>query len=413
MIGPLWMYTAFAQSRRWGELDALITHCEVHRISSLISILESPTPMLQKLTITSGELGIWINLHDDGPSLTRLNLKKCAVPWNSWRLCGGSLTYLRLCELSPPQTPSTSQLLSLLAASPALETLILSKLEYSEPLETLSDDNRIKVPLPRLRHFSIQDVAHVWHQQLTAHLSFPLPSCDQLSISSTSPAFEFSFPGFTEQVRATANPKSLATITLDSTNISLNIQNDLPGIPRPNLELDLRLIPVELMVNKILQVASVTRQTFPNHNLHLKVNALSSTVLPLLSKFGTALRITVSCEMGALFLNHYFARRSGGSLFPFPRLRWLDLTALEVPLDVIRAWIGAGLTRVHRGSMNFGVAGDGSTVEVILRGGQEGLRELWTHNVVDPAFISYLTPTGSGGRWGSRSNELWMDDLKH
>lgn len=122
------------------------------------------------------------------PKLRKLDLTNCMISWDNLTLRTELLTTLILHLDSPSSTPTTPQLLSLLACSPSLQELVLTG--YSLPADGNEDD--FQVMLPELKEVRLagecEDVSMLLSRMIYPilnHLHITLDGCTVENIPET------------------------------------------------------------------------------------------------------------------------------------------------------------------------------------------------------------------------------------
>lgn len=360
----------FSQSHRWGEVvaDSWVPH-------RLVMALELPTPYLTRLTLQNGSWVLRIQLHEAGPPFTKLILTGCALSWGLGRILGGQLADLHLANLRPLYAPSPHEVLNILASSPLLQTIHLSYISDAENPYPISGGHTIALKFPHLRHLTLNFLGTALFQHIMNHLSFPLPLCERLQIHHDVDT-DHTSSMIIDQVRTMIRSQDRILIYLDYATVRVEARG-VRAKPQSRWTLDLRLqvSHPDQMVTLIRQTATIA---LPDNDIHLGVlgsNAPIATIVPLLSLFEHARRISVDHRWGESFLQYYFVEKQADLQVPFPKLQVLGLKNLKEPLDVIRSWLGARWTRID--PIGLGSQGDNRSargVKVFLRGGQ---KEMW------------------------------------
>ena len=129
-------------------------------LSSIISSLTAKCEGTRTNSVESVVLRTWggtpigvsdFFAHYRFPKLRCLDLKKCTIPWDHLASRTGALTVLRLGFIRS-STPTTSQLLSILASNPLLQKITLD--ESAIPLGD-GDTTSVRVPLHNLKELEL------------------------------------------------------------------------------------------------------------------------------------------------------------------------------------------------------------------------------------------------------------------
>lgn len=325
----------------FGECSPQLASCLKSQARQLEEININGNPHVRMKVVELGE----------GVHFRHVDASFVALPWSSPRLAG--LSTLNIRHLVGGYAPTLKQLITILEASPALESLRVSRL-YPVELGDAPEDEPFPTTepttLPNLLHLYLHDLPHQLYASLLSRLRFP--SCRRLSLDSygmadLSPApstYDHATESFVESVTSLLSSDPHIHIILSGMSMivaSDNVYRNHNSNDR-RLHLVIRLGEADSVAETARQVAKLIELACPRARVDLKVERHSCPEFPpdVIRIFPTLHHLKLNAHVGREILRYLCAQVNDEEPWPCPDLKGLDISELShVSAQHIRYWV--------------------------------------------------------------------------